>query len=109
MAFVTGAGGGIGRACVEQFVRDGCTRLLITDLKDDHLAETVQSVKGINPEAIVVSKSGDITDNETIDNLIKLTVTKFGRLDYAVNSAGKYSTKCPSETFCSRVMMHGQA
>ncbi|KAJ9635693.1 hypothetical protein H2204_005653 [Knufia peltigerae] len=58
------------------------------DLKDDHLAETVQSVKGINPEAIVVSKSGDITDNETIDNLIKLTVTKFGRLDYAVNSAG---------------------
>ena len=86
---MTGAGGGFGRACVEQLVRDGCQRLLITDLKDDMLAETAQGVNKIAPAATVITKSGDITNKETIDDLIKLTVTKFGRLDYAVNSAGE--------------------
>lgn len=89
MAFVTGAGGGIGRACVGQLVRDGCKRLVITDIKDDNLATTVQTAKEIDPEVSIVAESGDISDEGTVNRLVNLAASRFGRLDYAINSAGE--------------------
>ncbi len=88
MAFVTGAGGGIGRACVEQLVRDGCKRFVITDLRHDTLATTVQTAKKIDPEVSIIAESGDISNEETVNHLVNLAASKFGRLDYAINSAG---------------------
>jgi NAD(P)-dependent dehydrogenase (short-subunit alcohol dehydrogenase family) len=87
---VTGAGGGIGRACVEQLVRDGCIHLLITDLVEETLLETSQKAKSINPEAEVIAEVADITKEASVKRLFKLAIDKFGRVDYALNVAGSF-------------------
>ncbi|EXJ71822.1 uncharacterized protein A1O5_05632 [Cladophialophora psammophila CBS 110553] len=87
-ALVTGAGGGIGRACVEQLLRDGCERLVISDIHKDSLQETARLAKKINPEAEVVVEAGDIGLEQTAQSLVDIAVKNFGRLDYGLNVAG---------------------
>lgn len=85
---MTGAGGGIGQACVEQLLRDGCERLVISDIHEDSLQETARLAKKINWEAEVVVEVGDLGLEQTAQSLVDITVKHFGRLDYGLNVAG---------------------
>lgn len=88
---MTGAGGGIGRACVEQLVRDGCTRLLITDIRKETLDETAAIVKRINPSVDLIIEIADVAHDGTAERLVKTATERYGRLDYGLNVAGTYS------------------
>lgn len=88
MAFVSGAGGGIGRECVKQLVREGCTRVFATDIKESALEETVSVAKRLNSKANIDTEVADISRPEVIDALISRAVQSFGRVDYAFNIAG---------------------
>jgi NAD(P)-dependent dehydrogenase (short-subunit alcohol dehydrogenase family) len=71
-----------------QFIRDGCYRLLITDLFEETLLETVQEARQANSEVQIEYLMGDLTAEEVVHAAVSKTVARFGRLDYAVNIAG---------------------
>lgn len=85
VAFVTGAGSGIGRATAMAFARAGAS-VTAADISEKGLKETCDAIlkfnRNILPAICDVTKSADI--KTTLDN----TLRKFGRLDAAFNNAG---------------------
>jgi NAD(P)-dependent dehydrogenase (short-subunit alcohol dehydrogenase family) len=107
VALITGAGGtginqtlpctdqltyttsiGIGAAVAKAFARSGCTRIAITDVNKETLAQTQASILKISPQAQVLCVDGDISDESFVTSFADQVAKKFSRLDYAVNSAG---------------------
>ena len=79
---VTGATGGFGRRAAERFAAEGA-RLVLSDLEAHSLEELAAS---LGTESATLA--GDITDESLSKHLVKLAVTRFGKLDIAVNNAG---------------------
>ncbi len=77
-----------GRAVALQFVRDGCARLVLSDLKEEELRETAALALAINPAASVQVYPGDASSEEFVSQLIAFVLQEFGRLDYAINGVG---------------------
>ena len=65
-----------------------CTKLAITDLNQDTLDFTKDSLLKLNPSIEVLAIAGDISDEAFVKSLAEQIVAKFGRIDYAVNCAG---------------------
>jgi 3alpha(or 20beta)-hydroxysteroid dehydrogenase len=82
---VTGAAGGIGRATVERFVRDGA-RVVATDLKDAPIEETVASVEKLGGE--VLTAAHDVSSWDDWQRVIAESASRFGGVDCLVNNAG---------------------
>jgi len=79
---VTGACGGFGSRAAERFAAEGA-RLVLSDIN----AEALDALAGsLNAETATLA--GDIAEESLSENLVKLAVDKFGRLDIAVNNAG---------------------
>jgi NAD(P)-dependent dehydrogenase (short-subunit alcohol dehydrogenase family) len=87
VAFVTGAGGALGRAIVLQFARDGVTRIAGVDLSERTLAETAAVLHAEFPGVEFLTSLADISNEEQIQATFRQIVDKFGRIDYAVNNA----------------------
>ena len=64
---------------------------MATDINCEGLAQTKALAQSINPDATILTEAGDVTNESTVNQLIKLAVSKFGRLDYALNIAGELS------------------
>jgi NAD(P)-dependent dehydrogenase (short-subunit alcohol dehydrogenase family) len=79
-----------GRATALQFIRDGCTKLVLTDLSQTSLETTITEAKSLNPDVEIESLVGDLSTSpeEFVSKLVQWTIHCFGRLDYAVNCAG---------------------
>ena len=82
---VTGAAGGIGRATVERFIRDGA-RVVATDLKDAPIEETAAAVEAIGGE--VLTAAHDVSSWDDWQRVIAESASRFGGVDYLVNNAG---------------------
>ena len=85
VAFVTGAGNGIGRATAIAFARAGAA-VAAVDLTIQHSRDTVASIERLGERAIGVAC--DVTRNDDIVAALQRTVDTFGRLDIAFNNAG---------------------
>ena len=85
VAIVTGASRGIGKAISVALGREAATVILaarsIADLQ--RTAREVTQAGGV-AEAVVT----ELTEEESIKNLVRVTSEKFGRLDILVNNAG---------------------
>jgi len=79
---VTGAAGGMGRAVVETFLAAGAA-VVATDLSAERLAELEAEVGGER----LVTRPGDVSGEADVAAVIDLAVSRFGRLDAAVNAA----------------------
>jgi NAD(P)-dependent dehydrogenase (short-subunit alcohol dehydrogenase family) len=88
VAFITGAGGTVGRATIMQFARDGVLKIAGLDIKGDAIAETETMVKKECPAISFLSIVADLTKIGQVEDAIRRVVDRFGRLDYAVNNAG---------------------
>ncbi|KAK5047283.1 hypothetical protein LTR84_006805 [Exophiala bonariae] len=86
-ALITGAGGALGRAITLQFARDGVRRIAALDLSDKGLTETAEALKSEVPNVEFLPISVDIGDEEQVIRAFGSTVSKFGRIDYAINNA----------------------
>jgi NAD(P)-dependent dehydrogenase (short-subunit alcohol dehydrogenase family) len=84
-AVVTGGGGGIGRAAALAFAREGAN-VVVADLASEAAEETVAIVNRAGGQA--TSLTGDITDANLVQDMIRRVVTAYGRLDCAFNNAG---------------------
>ncbi|KAM0812243.1 hypothetical protein AB5N19_14560 [Seiridium cardinale] len=89
VALVTGAAGtGIGAAVAKAFAAAGCIRIAITDRNADLLISVQDTITSAYKDVRVYAKAGDISDPAFVQSFVDDAVTKFGRLDYAVNCAG---------------------
>jgi NAD(P)-dependent dehydrogenase (short-subunit alcohol dehydrogenase family) len=84
-AFITGAGGGLGRALALALARDGWT-IGITDLKDDGLAETKQLIEQAGGHALVYCF--DVADKDAYQRAFQSYLASAGGLDVLINNAG---------------------
>ncbi len=82
---VTGAAGGIGRATVERFARDGA-RVVATDLKDAPIDETAAVVEAAGGE--VLTAAHDVSSWDDWQRVMAESASRFGGIDYLVNTAG---------------------
>jgi NAD(P)-dependent dehydrogenase (short-subunit alcohol dehydrogenase family) len=84
--FITGGSRGIGRAVATAFADRGA-RVAINYLSNTDAAEkTLASLEG-GPHMMV---QGDVSDPESVRNMIETVVGQFGALDIVVNNAGTY-------------------
>lgn len=85
VAFVTGAGSGMGRATAIAFAKAGAA-VTAADISEKGLQETVSEIQNFGgkvlPVACDVTKAGDVK------SALDKTVQTFGRLDAAFNNAG---------------------
>jgi NAD(P)-dependent dehydrogenase (short-subunit alcohol dehydrogenase family) len=82
VAFITGAGTGIGRATAILFAREGA-KVAVADI-DGAAAEETARLAGNEAIAILT----DVTDADSLQAAIRAAVDKFGRLDVFHNNAG---------------------
>ena len=85
VAIVTGASRGIGRAISIALANEGAT-VVVTARSIDKLKETAELVASLGAKAEVVP--AELSEEQSIKNLISEVADKFGRLDILVNNAG---------------------
>ena len=85
VAIITGAGSGVGAACMKIFAAEGAKVVGVSRTKSN-LEEVLAEVTDAGGEGHVVAV--DLADPASASKVIDETVKKFGRLDILVNSAG---------------------
>ncbi|MCK1361046.1 SDR family oxidoreductase [Bradyrhizobium sp. 199] len=85
VAFVTGAGAGIGRAAALAFAREGAS-VVIADTSETNNHETARLVEQSGGRALAIRC--DVSREEDVRAALERTIEVFGRLDYALNNAG---------------------
>lgn len=86
-AIVTGADSGIGRAIAALFAREGADIAIVYLLEDADAAETRRIVESEGRRAIALR--ADIGSPEACEQIVRDTLSAFGRLDILVNNAGE--------------------
>ena len=82
VAFVTGAGQGMGRAIVRHFAEQGA-KVVAADI---NLDAARQSIEGLGEKALAVSCN--VADSDSVATAMAVVHAHFGSLDVLVNNAG---------------------
>jgi len=85
VAWVTGAGSGIGQAAAVALAKEGAM-VVLTGRRKEPLEETAATIKKAGGKAVV--KPGDLTKASAVTRIAKDIDKKFGRCDILVNNAG---------------------
>lgn len=85
VAFVTGAGSGIGRAAALVFAREGAS-VAISDIHKGRAEQTAHMVEERGGKALAMPC--DVSRDDDVRAAVEKTVQAFGRLDSAFNNAG---------------------
>lgn len=93
VAFVTGAGGGIGKAIADKLAEEGAN-VVLTDIAEERLKEAVATYKRDTASYAVC----DVTKSESIAEAFKKACLEFGGVDIVVHSAGLAISKPLTET-----------
>jgi len=85
VAIITGARRGMGKSHALLLAKAGA-KVVVSDVSEEDCQKVVEEIKKNGGEAIAVKC--DVSKKEEVDNLIKETVEKFGKVDILVNNAG---------------------
>ena len=85
VAWITGAGSGIGRATAQRFGAEGA-RLFLTDIETAGLEEAAADLQSAGV-AVAVAK-GDVSRREDVARMVDQALQVFGQLDVLINNAG---------------------
>lgn len=83
-ALVTGAGSGIGAACVRRLYAEGAS-IAAADVRKENVDKVVAEFGGSDR---VYGYELDVADRDQVNELVSRVVQRFGRIDCLVNSAG---------------------
>ena len=92
VAFVTGAGSGIGRATALAFAREGAS-VVAVDIAEKGNHETARMIEELGARVLAVKC--DVTRGDDIRAALDSAVATFGRLDAAFNNAGSEQPVTP--------------
>lgn len=90
---VTGAGSGIGRATAIRFAREGANVVLVgrtTQTLEETASEFPQDRTWIHTDNYLIVAC-DISVQSQVQEMIKLVINKFEKIDVLVNNAGKFT------------------
>lgn len=93
VAFVTGAGGGIGKAIADKLAQEGAN-VILSDIAEDRLKDAVD----IYPRDVASYAVCDVTKTESIAEAFKKTCLEFGGVDIVIHSAGLAISKPLTDT-----------
>lgn len=82
---ITGAGGALGAAISRRLSAEATTALVLSDVSESSLAETVGGLGGTVPAATCLA---DVSDPAQVEAVVALAVERFGRLDVLISNAG---------------------
>lgn len=89
VAFVTGAGSGIGRAAALAFAREGA-EVVAADFSEQGNQETARMIEELGGKVLAVRC--DVARSEDVKAALDQAVEVFGHLDVAFNNAGVYKS-----------------
>jgi meso-butanediol dehydrogenase / (S,S)-butanediol dehydrogenase / diacetyl reductase len=84
VAIVTGAGTGLGRACMELFAREGAT-VVGAGRRPEPLEEVREAVASLGGVAHVIP--GDLSDESSCQKVVATALDEFGKVDVLINNA----------------------
>ena len=93
VAFVTGAGSGIGRATALAFAAEGAS-VAVAGRPSNAVAETAGLIEQAGGRALALTC--DVTSEADVQAAVARTVEVFGRLDVAFNNAGVEQSQTPT-------------
>lgn len=85
VVLITGALTGIGRAAAIAFVKEG-SKVIVSGRKEEAGQQLVKELQAMGASAAFIK--ADVSKEEEVEALIDGIVSRFGRLDIAVNNAG---------------------
>ena len=87
IVIVTGSGSpkGIGRTIARTFAKQGAT-VVIADMNVEGIKDTVAVIEQEGGKAFGIELN--VTQKESVDNMVKTIMDKFGKIDVLVNNAG---------------------
>ena len=102
VAFVTGAGSGIGRATAMLFAQRGCV-VALADISEAGLADTAAMIAEAGGTSAAFTCN--VADDASVKAAVTGAVAKFGRIDAAFNAAGidgetgKFTADCTMDNW----------
>jgi NAD(P)-dependent dehydrogenase (short-subunit alcohol dehydrogenase family) len=85
IAVITGGNAGIGEAIAKAFAREGAS-VVITGRRQVELDRVVSDI--VKEEGKAFAVAGSVTDELHVQEVVRQTVQRFGRLDILINNAG---------------------
>lgn len=89
VAIITGSTKGIGKAAAMIFIEEGA-KVVVVGTNEERGNATVTEILAAGGEAFF--QKTDVTDETSLDALVKATVDKYGRIDILINNAGVSGT-----------------
>ena len=90
IAWVTGAGSGIGKAAAIALANEGAT-VVLSGRRESTLREVAQAIEAGGQRALV--QAGDLSQTTAAQRIAEVIRERYGRLDILVNNAGVNITK----------------
>lgn len=85
VAFVTGAGSGIGRATAKAYAAEGAAVTLF-DINGGSVEDAAREIKSAGGRTLALG--GTIADEANVSEAVARTIGEFGRIDFLFNNAG---------------------
>jgi len=85
VAIVTGGGMGIGKGIALKLAEEGAN-VVIADIDEETAKDVVGEIEKLGRQALAVKT--DVTDEQSVANLIEKTMEKFNRIDILMSNAG---------------------
>ena len=84
-AFVTGAGQGIGEGLALRFAQEGCD-VAVIDVAEENARRAAKKIEEIGRKALAIK--ADVTNSADVNEAVKKTIERFGKIDICINCAG---------------------
>ncbi len=85
VALITGSGGGIGGAIALRYAREGA-KLALADIVAETAKSRASEVNSMGGDALAIA--ADVTNKDSVRQMVRTTLEKWGRIDILVNVAG---------------------
>jgi 3-oxoacyl-[acyl-carrier protein] reductase len=86
IALVTGASRGIGKEIALELAREGANVVVNYSGSEAKANEVVDEIKSMGREAVAIQCN--VADSDSVQSMVKDTISQFGTLDILVNNAG---------------------